>query len=75
MSDEQAPTFFVDGIFGTAKLGSVHRITFVQFLFDPAEGAELPRSRTTVHLAIPTEALPIMIKELESLLETPANGP
>jgi hypothetical protein len=61
------PTILVDGALGSSWVGGMHRIVLGEFVFNTAEGAEMPASRPVLNLAITTDALPYLIEYLQNL--------
>lgn len=66
----EVPTVFTDYAMSFATAGSVARILMGELVFDHAEGAQSPRARSVVNLAIPMGAIPNLIALLNQILET-----
>lgn len=66
----EVPTVFADYAMSFATAGNVARILMGELVFDHGEGAQSPRARSTVNLAIPLVAIPNLIALLQQVLET-----
>jgi hypothetical protein len=63
----EVPTYFIDGVVGSAFGSGVHRILCGEFVVDPSPEAVMPAVRHVMNITIPTRAIPAFIQFLQEM--------